>query len=398
MRYNSKTVVKILAVMLLLGNTGFGIAQSLVSYETNLRSNADFQSKEIALEVNAGRGTDIRINNNNRSIEIKTWNEPKVKVVTTIYYEGDASKLSDEEWFEKLSLSLKGVGNTVRIKTTTVSGSGSYLVNGQSYNWSSSANGNYGNKKDSKRIVIFVPKENKLDIESIYGDVSVTDNLNKAVIDISNGDLELQDLTSLTLRSKYGNVNTGNIQTGELEFSNGHLSVKNVQELSLDTKYSTIDIETAEKLNLISTNDEYEIEEVGSLQAQKNYGNLRIVKLTKSLDIQGINAEVKVRNIMSSVTAIKFDDKYANLLLPLRNLKNYTINYIGPNSTVYGNFEKKAYSGTAFKTSSFEEKFGSDNGQSNDDTVSNSKFSASVGSGKGASIDMKCQNCTVDFK
>jgi len=96
MRYNSKTVVKILAVVLLLGNTGFGIAQSLVSYETNLRSNADFQSKEIALEVNAGRGTDIRINNNNRSIEIKTWNEPKVKVVTTIYYEGDASKLSDE--------------------------------------------------------------------------------------------------------------------------------------------------------------------------------------------------------------------------------------------------------------------------------------------------------------
>ena len=176
------------------------------------------------------------------------------------------------------------------------------------------------------------------------------------------------------------------------------MSVKNVQELSLDTKYSTIDIETAEKLNLISTNDEYEIEEVGSLQAQKNYGNLRIVKLTKSLDLQGVNAEVKVRNIMASVTAIKFDDKYANLLLPLRNIKSYTINYIGPNSTVYGNFEKKAYSGKAFKTSSFEEKFGSDNGQSNDDTVSNSKFSANVGTGKGASIDMKCQNCTVDFK
>ncbi len=381
--------------MLLFGN---GIAQSLVSTETNEHRNTDFQSKEIAVEVNAGRGTDIRINNNNRSIEIKTWNEPKVKVVTTLYYEGDASKLSDEEWLEKLSLSVKGIGNTVRIKTTTVSGSGSYMANGQSYNWSSSPNGNYNNKKGAKGIVIFVPKENKLDIESIYGDVSVTDNLNKAVIDISNGNLELQDLTSLTLRSKYGNVNAGNIQTGEFEFSNGHLSVKNVQDLSLDTKYSTVDVETAEKLNLISTNDEYEIEEVGSLQAQKNYGNLRIVKLTKSLDIQGINADVKVRNITASVTAIKFDDKYANLLLPLRNIKSYTINYIGPNSTVYGNFEKTAYTGKAFKTSSFDEKFGNNNGQSADDTVSNSKFSASVGTGKGAAIDLKCQNCTVDFK
>ncbi len=395
MKYNSKTVIIIVAGMLLFGNSN---AQSLVSTETNELRNADFQSKEIAVEVNAGRGTDIRINNNNRSIEIKTWNEPKVKVVTTLYYEGDASKLSDEEWLEKLSLSVKGIGNTVRIKTTTVSGSGSYMANGQSYNWSSSPNGNYNNKKGAKGIIIFVPKENKLDIESIYGDVSVTDNLNKAVIDISNGNLELQDLTSLTLRSKYGNVNAGNIQTGEFEFSNGHLSVKNVQDLSLDTKYSTIDIETAEKLNLISTNDEYEIEEVGSLQAQKNYGNLRIVKLTKSLDVQGINADVKVRNITAFVTAIKFDDKYANLLLPLRNIKSYTINYIGPNSTVYGNFEKTAYTGKAFKASSFDEKFGNDNGQANDDTVSNSKFSASVGTGKGAAIDLKCQNCTVDFK
>ena len=395
---NNNAIGIIIAGMILFGNTGYGFAHSLVNSEKVERSNSDFQSREISMEVSAGRGTDIRINNNNRNIEIKTWNNPKVKVVTTLYYEGDASKISDEEWFEKLSLSVKGVGNTVRIKTTTVSGNGSYMMNGQSYNWSSSANNNYGNKKDSKRIIIYVPKENKVDIESIYGDVTVTDNLDKAVIDISNGDLELQDLTSLTLRSKYGNVNAGNIQTGEFEFSNGHLNVKNVQELSLDTKYSTIDIETADKLNMISTNDEYEIEEVGSLQAQKNYGNLRIVKLTKSLDIQGINADVKVRNIASSVETIKFDDKYANLLLPLRSVKSYTINYIGPNSTVYGNFEKKVYTGKAFKTSSFDEKFGSDNGQSGDDAISNSKFSATVGNGKGASIDLKCQNCTVDFK
>ena len=395
MKMNSKKIGIIVAGMMLLGNSSFGIAQSLVSSETTMRNNSDFQSKEVSMELNASRETDIRINNNNRSIEIKTWNNPKVKVVTTIYYEGDASKLSDEEWFEKLSLSVKGVGNSVRIKTETVSGSGSYMVNGQSYNWSSSANGKFGNKKDAKRIVIYVPKENKLDIESIYGDVIVNDNLNKAVIDISNGDLELQDLTSLTLRSKYGNVNAGNIQTGELEFSNGHLNIKNVQELSLDTKYSTIDIETADRLNLTSTDDEYEIEEVGSLQAQKNYGNLRIVKLTKSLDIKGVNAEVKIRNIASSVETIKFDDQYANLLLPLRNLKSYTINYIGPNSTVTGNFEMKPYTGKAFKNSSFDEKFGNDGG---DDAVSSSKFSATVGNGKGAAIDMKCQNCTVDFK
>ena len=376
---------------------------------------SEFKSKEVSVEVNAGRGADVYIENTSRTLEIKTWDQPKVKVTTTVYYDGDASQLSDAEWFEKLNLNVKTLGNSVRIKSGTVSGGGSYESMGNTYSWSSGGangvaifNGNgesIGSKENAKRVVtIYLPKDNKVDIESKYSDISITDNLSKLTVDITNGNLDVQDVGNFTLRSKYGNVNMVNAETAAIEFINGHFTAKDLGDVDLDTKYSTVDIASAQKVDLISTNDDYDIEEVASLRGQKNYGNLRISKLNRSIEMDGTNADIKVRNIAASVETIKFDDKYADIRLPLRNVKNYTINYMGAWSTVYGNFEKGPYTGKAFKTSTsvketIEEKMKALNEAfGGDGTSTDSKFSATVGNGKGAAIDMKCQNCTVDFK
>ncbi len=375
----------------------------------------DLKSKEVSVVVNAGRSGDIYIDNTSRAIEIKAWNEPKVKVVTTIYYDGDASKLSDGEWFEKLNINVKTLGSSVRIKSGTVSSGGSYEVMGNTFNWSSGPasgvaifNGEgetIGTKKNITRLVtIYLPKDNKVSIESKYADVTISDNLNKLIVDLTNGNLETQDINTFTLRSKYANVNTGNLQTAEVEFINGHFTTKEVDELDVDTKYSTVDIASVNKLHFVSTNDEYDIESAGSVRGQKNYGNLRISKLLKSIEMDGTNADVKVRNIAATVSVIQFYNKYADMRLPLRSLKSYTINYSGPYSTVYGNFEKKPFKGKTIKNPSLdealEEKITKAITQSlnGEETTKEDKFSATVGDGKGAQVDIRCQNCTVDFK
>ena len=429
----SKTITTgLLLVGLVLGNNLPLVAQELAplpplppmesiastNYSITSRGEKNFKnlkSKEVSVEVNASRNSDIFVDNTSRSIEIKAWNEPKVKVVTTIYYDGDANTLSDAEWFEKLNISVRAMTSSIKIKSGTVSSGGSYEVMGNSFNWSSgpasgvaifNGNGeNIGTKKNVTRLVtIYLPKDNKLIVESKYSDVTVSDNLNKLTIDLTNGNLETQDVNTLTLRSKYGNVNTGNLQTAEVEFINGHFTAKEVGDLDIDTKYSTVDIASASKIHFVSTNDEYDIEEAGSVVGQKNYGNLRISKLSKSLEIDGVNADVKVRIIAPTVNAIQFYNKYADMRLPLRNLKSYTINYSGPYSTVYGNFEKKAFKGKVTKTTSLdqalEEKITRAITQSlsGDEATSEDKFSATVGDGKGTQIDIRCQNCTVDFK
>ena len=401
-------------------------------YATPSRKNIDpkdLKSKEISTEVNASKAMDVYIENNNRTLEIKTWDQPKVKLVTTIYYEGEeGTKVSDDEWFEKLNITLRATGSSIKIKSGTI-GSGSYSINGNSFGWSSSSAGrsdmavfnekgqNIGTQSKLKRnVTIYVPKENKVDIETKYAEVLVSGNLNKLNVDITNGGLELQDVTNLTLRSKYANVSVGNIKNGEVELINGRFIAKDVDDLDLDTKYATIEAVSVKKLVLRSTNDEYEIEEVGSLQGRKNYGNLRITKLNNSMELDGTNADIKVRNIAPSLENIRINNKYADIRLPMRNVKNYSVLYQGAYSTVYAGFEKKPVIDNSTKTDQGSASAPKLNKQEDaiaetiraanravraaqfEEGGSDSHFTASVGDGKGAKLDLKCQNCTVDFK
>lgn len=377
----------------------------------------DLKSKEITTEVAASKVQDIYIENNSRNIEIKTWEQPKVKIVTTIYYEGEGTKVSDEEWFEKLNISLRSAASSIKIKSGTV-GSGSYSIAGGSFAWSSGNNTavfnadgkNIGSQSKLKRqVTIYVPKDNKVDLETKYAEVLISGNLNKLNADITNGGLEMQDVANLTLRSKYANISTGNIKYGEVELINGRLIMKDANELDLDTKYATIEAGMVKKITLRSTNDEYEIEEVGSLQGRKNYGNLRITKLLNSFELDGTNADIKVRNITASLESIKINNKYADIRLPMREVKNYSVTYLGAYSTVYAGFEKKPVliekepltkSGNA-KEDGLAENLRSINrslARSTGDGDSDGHFTATVGDGKGAKLDLKCQNCTVDFK
>jgi hypothetical protein len=406
----------------------------VTGYGLSARKNIDpkdLKSKEISTEVTASKALDIYIENNNRNLEIKTWDQPKVKLVTTIYYEGEeGTKVSDEEWFEKLNISVRAASASIKIKSGTVSG-GSYTINGSSFGWSSSSGvgrndvavfnekgQSIGTQSKLKRnVTIYVPKENKLDIETKYAEVLISGNLNKLNVDITNGGLEMQDVTNLTLRSKYANISAGNIKTGEVELINGRFIAKDADDLDLDTKYASIEAGTIKKLILRSTNDEYEIEEVGTLQGRKNYGNLRITKLNNSLDLDGTNADIKVRNIAATLESIRINNKYADIRLPMRNVKNYSVAYQGAYSTVYAGFDKKPVeektstakteTSAAPKLSTKEEDLITASIRAANRAVkaaqfedgnSDNHFTATVGDGKGAKLDLKCQNCTVDFK
>ncbi|MCX6207622.1 MAG: hypothetical protein NTZ19_15375 [Bacteroidetes bacterium] len=373
----------------------------------------DLKSKEISMELPAAKTAEIFIENSSRNLDIKVWDQPKVKVVTTILYEGDASKVTDAEWFEKINLTFRSSANTIRIKTAA-SGNNFYKINGNIVSWGGAnfelaSNESYaGQGKAKKTVTIYIPKENNLDLESKYAEVVIDGNLNKLTADITNGGLELGDVSKLFLRSKYSNVTVGNIKTAEVELINGRFIAKDADDLDLDTKYATIEAGSVKKLMVRSTNDEYEIEEVGVLTCRKNYGNLRITKLNTSIELDGTNADIKVRNIGSGLELIKINDKYADIRLPMRNVKNYNVAYQGAYSTVYAGFEKKpVVNKEETKTApKGEAASASVAGTSRNvyirehivENDSDSHFTATVGDGKGAKLDLKCQNCTVDFK
>lgn len=431
-------------------------AMNAYGFEMNNIKQEDLRSKEISQEIAMPKSGEIYIENASRAIQIKTWDQQKVKIVTTAYFEKE-STLTDAEWFEKMAISLKALGTSVKIKSGSSSfGAYSYSQGGTVVTGFAASpnmratNGTLQLRTATKRtMTIYVPAGSKLDIETRYSDVQLPSGIGDVLLDITNGNLEAENLDKLRLRSKYSNANVRDIKEAEIEFANGRFTANNIDDLDIDSKYSTIEMASAKKIKMISTNDEFEVEDVADLRGRKNYGNLRITRLTGSLEVDGSNADIKIRNVGSNVKSIKVDNRYADIRIPLRDTKNYTVDFLGGYSTVYADFEKKAlelteadqkalstgavsvlratnvinnngvtqittpskvtgtisggtFSGTlapsAGTISARTVPMGG--GMSYNRSGSNTpvKFTSTIGDGKGLKIDIKCQNCTVDFK
>ncbi len=416
-------------------------------YSHSLNDTANLKSKEISQEITMPKGGEIYIENSSLAIQVKTWDQAKVKLVTTINLAKE-SPLTDAECFERMGISLKALGTSVKIKSNNA-GFGTlyaYSTNGKSSQspvvvegyLSGSNYSRHGNvvryenlRKEQKRtLIIYVPAGSKMDIETRFSDVQLPAGIGDVLLDITNGNLEAENLNQLRLRSKYSNVNVRDIKEAEIEFSNGRFSANNIDDLDIESKYATIEMASAKKIKMVSTNDEFEVEDVADLQGRKNYGNLRITRLSGSLELDGSNADIKVRNVGSNVKLIKVDNRYADIRIPLRDTKNYSVNFLGSYSTVYSDFEKKPVEVTETDIASLTKVTGGPiagvstttvptPAQINKATVDGKftvttvpgtlmlnrsgsstpvKFTGTGGDGKGIKIDMKCQNCTIDFK
>lgn len=403
----------------------------------------DLKSKEVSQEIAMPKGGEVYLELNSRSVQVKTWDQPKIKVVATALYEGE-NKLTDEQWIEKLGLSLKALGTSVKIKAGNQSnfyvsfGEGTYaatrrLDESQSavtvFGTGTVTSGNKMGSSSRKIITVYMPANTSIDVECKYGEVKLPANVGDVLVDVSNGSFEAEDLGKLRLRSKYSNANIGNVKEAEVEFANGRFTAKDIDDLDIESKYATIEMASAKKIKLVSSNDEFEVEDVVEIRGRKNYGNLRITRLSASIELEGNNADVKIRKVGPNVKYIKFENRYADIRIPLREFKNYAIDFTGPYSTVYGDFEKveqeydpskdKTVSTGAIRATTIPSNTDNNNppmavakgtlsGVSTLSRITSgfryggantpAKFLAKVGDGNGLKVDIKCQNCTVDFK
>ncbi len=398
---------------------------SLSGTQVNVSNRGEQKSKEVSQEVNMPKNGEIYIQNSNRSVQVKTWDQQKVKLTTTVFYYDKDDNATDQELLDKSNITLKVLGSSVKIKSGS-SGSSLSSFNSRVYSdfyaYSDqypaqviNTNTNTSRSTLKRTLVIYVPSGSKIDIESKYGDVQLPSGIGDATVDVTNGNLEGGDISRLILRSKYTSVSLGDIKDAEVELTNGRFSAKNIDNLDIDSKNSNVEMATVKKLMIRSTSDEYEMEDVTELHGRKNYGNLRITRLNGQFELDGVNADIRIKNVSAAVTSIKVDNKYADIRIPLRNTKNYFIDFTGLYSSVYGDFEKKPVA-AEITTTTKDNKEKTVAGYATSDTKqfqaitsirlsearggndTPAKFTAAVGDGKGIKIDMKCQNCTVDFK
>jgi hypothetical protein len=360
---------------------------------------------EVADEMPCDAAATIFIGNIIRRVTVLTTHENKVRLVTTVAYEGK-SGYTNEEWLEKLELKVSGNAGNVNVKCGNMQpmfnwDDGSALSSPMPFSKppprphrtpdlpqrrrpdnSLTPNGtvvfdNHGHwlyKKGNIRrnIIVYVPVGVKLDIDSRYAEIILDSNVRKVDARITNGSMTMKDADGLFLYNTYGSVYASNIGHAEVRLNHGWFHAKDISTLEINSQVSTVELGVLGQLKISSNDDQYEMDEAGVISGGKNYGSIRVNTLRTSLDLTGVNADIKVHNIEPGVSAVKIDGQYADLRLPVDNLKDYTVDFEGRGSNLYTPFERLY--------------------------ATDSSFNVKVGTGKKTFFRLKCSNCTVDMK
>ena len=406
-------------------------------------------TREIATETDVAKGSLVRIVGANRKLNIKSWDQAKVKLTINFVYDSTTKYLTQEECFEALGISIKPFSNRVDImanRSNSPSSLKAITVMGYSKKAASQRAAEMAYAEDvlaattrSKRVAgqkvyvpadvyrpttaltqmlsldIMVPAGSKLDVDNQYGDVTISMNLDEAKLDISNGALDVQDVKNLQLTGKYCNANFGNIEKAEVEFQNGTFHAMNIGDLDLDSKYSTIEYEKGKYIYIRSQADNITVDEIDRVEGRKTYGSVRVEMLNGNFDLEGNNVDIKIRNINPQVEMIKINNKYGDVRLPVKSLNNYFVDFTGYYSTVFTPFAK-----IIVKEEEKKQPDNKQNGEANEQAMvelalageyhrassaiagemAPKRFTGTVGdvSGKHTRFQLTCHSCTVDFK
>lgn len=381
------------------------------------------QTKEISQEVALQKGSLVRIVSNSGKLNVRSWDQAKVKVIVQFKYDSSQQSQSDEKMLEDIGISIKPFSNRVDIlkKSSFAQGKipGKPLsrepVFGKSIdgklreNWGAAYAKSAMDQSGVQIMTVMVPAGSRLDVEHKFGDVVIGLDLDEAKFEISNGTLDAQNIKELNLISDYCNVNLGNVEKAEVEFYNGTFRAQNIKDLDLDAKSSNIEYEKGDYLYLRSQTDEIDIHEITKIDGRKVYGSIKVDQLNGSFDLEGTNVDIKFRNISSDVTLVKINNKYGDVRLPVKSLKNYFVDFTGYYSTVFAPFQKQVIKEDETKNASDPVELekvailkasqgfrpGSSVGE-----LAPRRFTSAVGDTKAkhTRIELICNSCTVDFK
>ena len=321
-------------------------------------------TKELVQELPAEKDAVVKIVNSSRNLNIRLWAEDKVKIVTTVNVEESlAATITQDQLIEKSGISFKSFGNRIDIQTrssfsaeglTSVYNSnksnlsglyssvGSAYPNGAATLFSGDNDGKYWNTTGGamKSMTIFMPAGCRLDIDNKNTGIVINENISDARIKLNRSNLDARNFKKLYIMADYYTINISDVEEAELELENGNFTAGLIRMLDLDSEGSEIDYEGGDQLYLRSHSDRITVDEIGKVGGRKLYGDLRIGKLNTELDIEGTNADIKVRNITATVERIKINDRYADLRIPVKNITNFEVLFKGENSTVFTPFEK----------------------------------------------------------
>jgi hypothetical protein len=318
-------------------------------------------SPQYRKEVSADPNTVVTIKNSRYRLVVNTWNQSKV-AVTIEGNEGQTGQ-TDEEVFKEFGVEVVKNQESVSIRTSI-------------------------RKPTSVGILtIYMPAEVSLMLTNTQSNIEINDDLRNAEFHISYGTLTAASFKKLKLNAVQFEVRFKNADTANMNLSGTGMIADTVNVLDIISQATRISYKKGDYVWIRKSGvDAYKIEEIGTIKGSSIFSTLTIASLSKSFDVTGNNINIYIKSVKARIEGIRIIDKYAVIKFPLKPVTNYTLDFEGIYTPILGSLDKI-----------IDPKVPIDQ---RNQVYAPFKFRSNLGdvNAKTSKIEIKCDNCQIDFR
>jgi DUF4097 and DUF4098 domain-containing protein YvlB len=259
------------------------------------RNVSSVQEESKTLKVDADKPVTLRVTDDSGAVTVTGADVEtvQVKVVKTAY---DSSQSRADEEVKGIRYTIEQSGNTITLK----------------YELPKSMN--FNNKVNTVDFIVTVPTATAVDIDSNFGDVSITGIKGNAVVVNDFGQVALEEVEgALSVSTNSGEVTAASIKAGsadiELQSDFGAVELRNAsgRNIILDSNSGTITLQDVRATSDIKTNTDFgdtsfENGSSNSLSIETNSGRVSLVKVrvSKEIKVQDDFGEIELEQASAS--------------------------------------------------------------------------------------------------
>lgn len=313
---------KILAYSVLLLGVLLLFSMSTPVKDIHIITNKKYsKSIEKVFPINA-KG-EVVIINKYGNLEMNTWNKNEVQIKVEIVVNATSESVA-EDVFKTISLEFEGNRSVVKAETVIET------KNDYWWNWGKNLKSDF-----EINYEVYVPSTCSVNFDNKYGNISMMDLANNAVITLKYGDLTMGDLDGdLTLDLGYGNAFIGAVEDVQAEVKYSKVRCDYAKDFVGETKYSGLTLNSARNLTIESKYDNYNlgeigelvnegkydnfvIDKVGTISLETKYSDLKVGQLDRALSAELSYGGIKVKNLGKGFEEVSIESDYAGIQFDL---------------------------------------------------------------------------------
>ena len=246
-------------------------------------------SKVIRKEFDISPNGTTGISNKYGKVDIKTWNQNRVKIEVTITVKA-SSEANAQKVFDRINIAFSNSADYVKA-VTNIEPRKKGL-----WDWSDNENSDYAIDYD-----VFLPPTNNLDLEFRYGDAYVAELSGKVNADLKYANMKLEGIGSDSKISfAYGNCSIVKAEDISTDIGYAKLNINEAEDIQITSKYSKFSVERAAAVRSESKYDDYKLGDVREFSNAGKYDNIEINQ-ADNVEVNGKYSQVNVGQVKNKL-------------------------------------------------------------------------------------------------